>query len=171
MDDAQALKAACERFESGEDKRFSEFGIYMDLMSEVLDEYFDAGADRQAMWSLSEPRRTAMVVDMLMGEVNNGGFEQYYDNTSGNGAAIAPDCLRRIGMPELAKVLERGNALFPDGPSMDRDEREEQIMKLGEKLSQHFAELDDAYFELSEPLNCRNVRYILEHQSEFFDSE
>ncbi|MFI4893460.1 MAG: DUF4375 domain-containing protein [Phycisphaerales bacterium JB058] len=169
MDAVSALEVACDRFESGADTVFKAFEIYMDLVGGILEEFLDAGGDAEAISTLSEPRRTVFVVDVLMTEVNNGGFEQYYGNPMGFTAVLAPDCYRRIGMPQLARVIENANGIFPGGPSVDEGERDEQIDTLGGRLSELLSPIEDEYFELNSDINCKNVRYMLQHQSDFFD--
>ena len=73
---------------------------------------------------ISEPRRIVIVAYWIENEINNGGLAQYYLNSSGDNAAIAPDLLRKIDLPDLASIIERANAFFPNAnPPRDRAER------------------------------------------------
>ena len=51
---------------------------------------------------LSQAEQTFRLVWELEGEVNNGGFEQHFFNSSGDIARLAPDALREIGAAATA---------------------------------------------------------------------
>jgi hypothetical protein len=63
----------------------------------------------------------------LEADVNNGGFDQYYYNGSGDQAFFAPEALRFIGAHRMAAIVSSANAVFgPDGPSRIRTVRQAQ---------------------------------------------
>ena len=67
----------------------------------------------------------------LEADVNNGGFDQYYFNSSGNQAVWAPAALRMIGAAQAADIVERANAVFgPEGPLPDRDARQDRLFQV-----------------------------------------
>jgi len=69
----------------------------------------------------------------LVGEIGNGGFSQYFDNSSGDNAEIALAGLREIGADNAADITERAMAVFPDGkPPEDRYERQEIMEQMNE---------------------------------------
>jgi hypothetical protein len=64
----------------------------------------------------------------LEAEVNNGGFDQYYFNGSGDQAFYAPDALQSIGARKMADIVTNANKMFgPDGPSLDGHVRQAQL--------------------------------------------
>lgn len=82
----------------------------------------------------------------LEGEVNNGGFHQYYFNNSGDTALTVGDALMAIGADNTSRIVAEANGLFPDSsPPRDRNARQpllaafvpEQHATL-ERLSQEF---------------------------------
>src|SRR5512142_287356 len=63
----------------------------------------------------------------LEADVNNGGFDQYYFNGSGDQAFFAPQALRLVGAHRMAAIVANANAVFgPDGPSRTRTARQAQ---------------------------------------------
>jgi hypothetical protein len=56
----------------------------------------------------------------LEADVNNGGFDQYYFNSSGDLAGDAVESLNAIGAKNTADVVRQANALFgAGGPAVD----------------------------------------------------
>src|SRR5690349_17537249 len=78
--------------------------------------------------ALSEAEKVVFCLDKLEQEVNNGGFEQYFRNASGDNAVVTPAALRTLGASQVASIVEKALELFPNQqPSRIRDEREEQM--------------------------------------------
>jgi len=55
---------------------------------------------------LSKAERAARCVWELEAEVNNGGFTQFFQNSSGEHAPDTPDTLRRIGAYAAADIVD-----------------------------------------------------------------
>jgi|KBSMisStaDraftv2_1062788.scaffolds.fasta_scaffold157463_3 hypothetical protein len=98
---------------------------------DVVDQAYKAASLRHAQcefWDLDEVDRVVIAVWWLNAEVMNGGFDQYYSNSTGEQAYFAPEALRLIGAHQTAAIVSRANAVFgPDGPSKLRTTREEQL--------------------------------------------
>jgi hypothetical protein len=91
----------------------------VDLSERSANRFFDTPFDE-----LTEPERVFVAVWTLEADVNNGGFDQYYANSSGDYAWYAPKALRSIGADNTAGIVERANAAFgSDGPAADREAR------------------------------------------------
>ena len=92
---------------------------------------------------LSEAEKVFVAIWGLEADVNNGGFSQYYYNSSGDHAMHAPGALRAIGANQMAGIVDKANAQFgAGGPPADRDERQNALDALAGKA-------DDAWLELS----------------------
>jgi hypothetical protein len=60
----------------------------------------------------------------LVAEVMNGGFDQYFMNSSGDLAPVALEALKAVGATESLNILEQAMAIFGlGGYSIDREER------------------------------------------------
>jgi len=57
--------------------------------------------------NLSDQERIVLAVEALEREVNNGGYSQFFINSSGQYAPIIVDALVRIGCPEVAALTRR----------------------------------------------------------------
>jgi hypothetical protein len=81
--------------------------------------------------ALSQRDQILVTIWGLEADVNNGGFDQYYFNGSGNQAWFAPTALRSIGAHNMASIAERANAMFGEaGPSRDRSERQSALSEM-----------------------------------------
>jgi hypothetical protein len=103
----------------------------LDLVTEVgsrlLDKTYGPG-----FAAMSRPEQNVFLVWVLEGEVNNGGLDQFFVNSSGNCALRTAAALDEIGMPEESKVYREALALFPDAaPSEDRSTRFGQLEGIG----------------------------------------
>jgi len=93
----------------------------------------------------------------LEADVNNGGFDQYYFNGSGDQAFFAPQALGLIGAHRMAAIVSRANAVFgPGGPSRTRTARQAQLVLVApdgaegpwEQLDSEFYEYPDDIYAL-----------------------
>ncbi|NZA27692.1 DMP19 family protein [Luteimonas sp. SJ-92] len=113
--------------------------------------------------SLSEPDRVLATIWGLEGDVNNGGFDQYYFNSSGDLARYAPTALDLIGATQMGNIVKRANALFgPSGPSPDRFAREEQLFALTNRFST-WDELDRAFYAYPDDISKLLSAYLRLH--------
>lgn len=122
-----------------------------DLRPEV-DQAFGrlAEAGEGGLSRLSERDQTIITVWAAVGEVGNGGFEQFYYNTSGDWAVETVEALERIGADAAARIVRSLNDEFPNGrPSPDRDERQDQMDALPDE-----DEDDPSWFRLSQEFNA-----------------
>ena len=99
-----------------------------------LDKAFDRACSRYSgsnFDQLDEADKILVTIWSLEGEVNNGGFDQYYFNSSSDLAFYAPVALRRIGAHQMAQITDDANKLFgPDGPAHTPDERDAQLLAI-----------------------------------------
>jgi Domain of unknown function (DUF4375) len=77
---------------------------------------------------LDEVDRVLVTIWGLEADVNNGGFDQFYFNGSGDLAFFAPSALRLIGANRMGDLVTQANAVFgPDGPTRSRTARQAQL--------------------------------------------
>lgn len=62
--------------------------------------------------TLSPARRAVYALYILAGEVDNGGFNQYYYNTGAEAAAYLPEACELVGAPKYADLVRRANACY-----------------------------------------------------------
>ena len=134
----------------------------IDLSERSATRFFDA-----PFAQLTVPEQVFVAVWTLESDVNNGGFDQYYLNSSGDYAWFAPAALRAIGAEQTAAIAERANAAFgPDGPPPDRDARLAVTDKLPEEVDELWEECDQAFYAYPHDLTELLSAYVQSHKSE-----
>lgn len=118
---------------------------------------------------LTRGQRISMVVSELDDEVNNGGFDQYFSNSSGDFAAEIVPALHAIGAKRFEDITAPAVALFPGGtPPRDRATRNAALEKLDKAV---LDKLDREFYKpctKEELLENALERYILKHPKDFF---
>ena len=110
---------------------------------------------------LTEAERTFVTIWTLEADVNNGGFDQYYVNSSGDHARDAPRALRAVGAHATGRIVEEANAVFgADGPPPDRDSRLAALEGLGPEARGRWSELDERFFEYPDDLTGCLYAYV-----------
>lgn len=83
----------------------------------------------------------------LEGEVNNGGFHQYFLNSSGDLYAETLSALEAIGANKTKALLERAAQIaFGSNPPTDRDKRIDVLEIRGDGLIEELSPLDDVFY-------------------------
>lgn len=101
-------------------------------------------------------------VEMLDAEVRNGGFEQYFFNSSGNRWRFAKAGLEAMGSSGKLAILQEAIAVFGRAePSTDRAIRHRQLSRLGEKGDEAFGKLARRYYDDSENVMAMSARYAV----------
>ena len=106
--------------------------------------------------ALSSAERTIATAMLLWYEVGNGGFHQYFFNTTGDLSLKAPGAFRAIGAIETADVVEKANELFgSEGPNVNQLKRQAQ---LGAFTDFHLNKLDELdKFIFDDPEDIENL--------------
>jgi len=120
------------------------------------------------MDALTESQKNFYYNQNLEREINNGGFNQYFINSSGDFAHETINSLRTIGANHTADILQSAIDQFPDRKvPRDRDERTELVGQIEETGNEKWEELDQKFFEYKDDLNSLNIEYVKKYRSEF----
>ncbi|WP_116127236.1 DUF4375 domain-containing protein [Lewinella sp. IMCC34183] len=84
--------------------------IFNKIFNELPEDY--TKQSQYIMQDLNEGQRAIYITWLWEGEINNGGFNQFYANPSGQYAAILPDLLLNIGANSFAELMVRSNILY-----------------------------------------------------------
>jgi hypothetical protein len=96
--------------------------------------------------SLSIPQRRYIAVFLCDAEVCNGGFAQYFVNSSGDRWRDAVAGFEAMGSRERLRLLRSATSLLgKDGPSTDRETRQQQIRSLYRNIDYCFEVLVDVF--------------------------
>jgi len=109
------------------------------------------------------------------GEIINGGFVQFFDNSTGDRAHEILASLRRIGASVCVELLEKAMSLFPDGvvPS-DCVARADVTDTFGKREKDLLEELDQVFYSRvdslskaqDEDLRALELAFIRAHRAE-----
>lgn len=120
------------------------------------------------MDKLTEPQKQFYYNQCLEREINNGGFNQYFINSSGDFAHQTILSLRTIGATTTADILQKAIDQFPDKKvPQDRDERIELVEQIEETANEIWEELDEKFFEYADDLNTLNLNFVRQHKADF----
>ncbi len=103
--------------------------------------------------ALSEAERTVFVVISLENEVNNGGFSQFFYNSSGDFANEAADRLRAIGAEKMAAICEKAVGAAGVRLPEDRNKREDILDELPEEFEDILDECDSEFYDYPDKLS------------------
>ena len=129
----------------------------------VIERYEGAGLS-----SLSRPQQTFLLVWCFGGEVDNGGFEQFFCNSMGDESLPTVQALHDVGAHDSARLLQRANDVFgPTGPPIDFDERNEALSNLDEESQLSLDVINQEYFLMREDHLLLLEQFVVKHQNAF----
>lgn len=108
------------------------------------DIYNGERAYEESLVEFSRPQRLCLAIEWYRAEVNNGGHDQFYFNSTGIVWRDALAGFTELGLDDFAAVLnESANRLGGD-PPLDREERQ----TLMDAMEAQFDDLDDRFYAL-----------------------
>lgn len=117
---------------------------------------------------LNEYERTIFVTQELESEVNNGGFAQFFDNSSGQFAGEIVQAFTAIGAVKTAEICRKAVAAFPQALPVDWEERRALLDEIADdEVDEILSACDDAFYEYEEDLEALNAAYIRTHWEHF----
>ena len=136
-----------------------------------LEDYEKKISDREAKLGfekLTAPEQYVTAVWDLDGEVNNGGYTQYFSNPSGDDWRLASEGLEAMGFKKRAAIFRDAVSKFgPNGPSEEQDARAGQLAKLVTKNEKVFDSFDDRYFQCDEIVEVYIANYVIKNARSF----
>lgn len=93
------------------------------------------------------------LTEQLLAEVNNGGFDQYFFNSSGDNAEETIHALEIIGATKTAALLWQACLKFPGGmPPIDLSIRRRLMLESVSPESNEFDQLDEEFYLYEEKI-------------------
>lgn len=133
---------------------------------ESLDEAFDEACARFSgdnFAQLDDVDKILVTIWGLEADVNNGGFDQYYFNGSGDQAFYAEEALQSIGAFKMASIVSTANNVFgPDGPSRDASVRQSQLFLVSPDncLPSPWEDMDRAFYAYPDDIGTLLTSYL-----------
>ena len=171
-------------------KAFKGRPIYKELTEQIIDTtsdnnllqvIFDNLSERQSadyekefetVMSWNKSRQAIYVIWALETEVNNGGYNQFYINSSGQFYKHLPSALKHVGANKFANLTKRANETFEkENPKIiqHQDGTLEGFSKSYE--DNPLNKFDDEFYELYETENLQQIQvdFIRKNKKEFVD--
>ena len=118
--------------------------------------------------NLTEAEKTFIYVEMIENEINNGGFDQYFFNSSGDYSLEALEALKKIGALKTIKIIEDAFKIFPVNPIPKNNEKRRYILEnIDEQTSIKWNELEDRFYESEENIGGLLLEYVKKNKTEF----
>jgi hypothetical protein len=117
---------------------------------------------------LTEQQRNFYYNQNLEREVNNGGFRQYFYNSSGDFALETIESLNLIWATKTAAILQKAIDQFPGKiVQKDRIERRATLENIKLSADEVWEELDQMFFTYEDNLNALNIAYVRLNKGKF----
>ena len=113
-----------------------------------------------------EPQKVFFAIWELEGQMNNGGFDEYFDNSDSDIIAYAPVALRAIGAATCQRIVERALALVSPLPETHAA-RQQALDELDAAGRQALAELDQEFVLYPDNLTELLFAFVTEHADAF----
>ena len=118
--------------------------------------------------SLSKVERVALHIVQFDGEIANGGWHQFFTNSTGLEWRAILESLNTIQARNTVGLFEQALAVFPDNtPASDAHQIEQQLQIAGEMALQAFSRLEEKYFTQSERIFTLAAAYLIINKSAF----
>lgn len=110
---------------------------------------------------LNEYERTIFVTQELENEVNNGGFIQFFDNSSGQFANEIVQAFSKIGAVKTAEICRKAVGAFKQKLPANWEERRALLDEIeDDRVSDILHACDSAFYDCEEDLEMLNTEYI-----------
>lgn len=144
--------------------------VVIDNLLEKLSANFEKEYETVMSWNKS--RQAIYMIWLLKAEVNNGGFNQFYYNSSGRFYKHLPEALRFVGANKFADLTDKANKTF--------EKEKEKITKHQDGTIEGFSKsyddnplnvFDTEFYNLDQTENLKQilVDYIRKNNKEFID--
>ena len=116
----------------------------------------------------STPQKVFSSIWSVESEVNNGGFSQYFLNSSCETAGFVSEALETIGAPSTADICRRAiAAAFPDGLPSDPEAIRSAASDFSEETEEKLDSLSNEFFQYPHDLTQVLFAYVSKHPEEF----
>lgn len=128
---------------------------------------FEAALDRKGQDKLSTAERVVLSIEAIEREVNNGGFNQFFVNSSNEFSPYVVESLNLIGCPQTAELCQKAINLLGVEDLFDSDALEEAACEADDDLMERFNALDEVYYAgAEEPIAIKLFEFIKQNKNE-----
>jgi hypothetical protein len=142
--------------------------VVFDNLSEKLGTDYEKEYETVVGWNKS--RQAIYIIWILEAEVNNGGYNQFYFNSSGQFYKQLPDALQLVGANQFANLTARANAVFENENQKITQHQDGTLEGFSKSYDDNpLNKLDDEFYDLykTEDLQQIQIDYIRKHKADF----
>jgi len=116
----------------------------------------------QGLESLTVTERHLAAIHAMTAQVNNGGWKQFFSNSSGALAYDLVPALEAVGSSEFKAIATEAVGIFGQIPSLDEDARYDQVERVTEDDElQPWDSCDDRVFACTEQVEALALDYAI----------
>ena len=140
------------------------FEIIMEI-DEHLNKISNYGRD---LSKLNSSQQLVLIIGNLVREINNGGFNQFYFNSSGAHAQITLDYLRKIKAIRTSSLVEKANREWPENKvPYDQKERQSILATIEDKAEHIWEDCDQQFYKCEDDLERLLVDFVNVNRADF----
>ncbi|RKF38506.1 hypothetical protein BCY89_27195 [Sphingobacterium siyangense] len=144
--------------------------VVYDNLFRKLSPAYDKEYEIVLSWNKS--RQAIYMISRLEAEVNNGGYNQFYFNSSGQFAAALPEALKLVGATKFADLTERANSTFEKEKSKITEAQDGTVEGFSKSYENNpLNKFDEEFYKLNDVKNLQKIQvdYIRKNKKEFTD--
>lgn len=115
--------------------------MYPDSYPETYNKVDNSGYD-----SLTDAEKVVFCVGQLEAEINNGGFSQFFLNSSGDFTAETLTALEKIGARKTKQIVQEAASLMGDTVPSNRNARQGLFEAKSEEIEEQLDDLDARFY-------------------------
>lgn len=132
----------------------------------------DYEKEYETVMSWNKSRQAIYMIQALEAEVNNGGYNQFYFNSSGQFYKHLPDALKLIGANKFADLTKRANDTFEKENSKIIQHQDGTLEGFSKTYNDNpLNQFDDEFYDLYKTENLQQIQvdYIRQNKKDFID--
>ena len=123
--------------------------IFNKIISELPEDY--TTQSQYIMQELNDGQRAVYIAWVWECEINNGGFNQFFANPSGQYAEILPGLLLHIGANSFAELMVRANRLYSQNKQFINKHQDGTLVGFSKSYEDNpLTDLDKMFYDLNE---------------------
>lgn len=116
---------------------------------------------------LTPPEQVFLCVWELESEVNNGGFDQYFSNSSGDYARHVEAALVAIGAKRMQKIVRQAiETVGEEVLAEDQEHRQERLLALDDERKERLEKIDQLFFAYPDNVTRLLFDYVQKHRAQ-----
>lgn len=132
----------------------------------------DYSKEYETVLTFTKAQQAIYVIWCLVAEVDNGGFNQFYFNYSGQFAKLVPDALRLIKANKFADLVTRANETYEREKAIITKDQDGTLGGFSKSYNNNpLSGFDDTFYDLEkiEDLQQLQINFIRNNKTDFTD--